>query len=74
MADVVKDKLSAPPSPLPSSKSPQPPADSDVSPQVEPNTDMDADPDVVTKVTIVSNIIYQIYLYILHSKNNNWFH
>ena len=50
MADVIKDKLSAPASPLPSSKSPQPPLDSDVTPDTEPNDDMDADPDVVTKV------------------------
>ena len=48
MADINKDKLSAPASPLPSSKSPIPPSESSLAPEEPVDPDMDADVD--TKV------------------------
>ena len=51
MADVKDNKLSAVPSPVPSSKSPLPPVDSEGNP-VDPDAEMEDDPDVITKVNI----------------------
>ena len=48
MADINKDKLSAPASPLPSSKSPIPPSESSLAPEEPVDPDMEADVD--TKV------------------------
>ena len=50
MADIKNSKLSAAPSPIPSSKSPLPPLDSEGNPVVDPDADMEDDPDVITKV------------------------
>ena len=50
MADVKNNKLSAVPSPVPSSKSPLPPVDSEENPVVDPDAEMEDDPDVITKV------------------------
>ena len=54
MADVKNNKLSAAPSPIPSSKSPLPPIDSltEGDPEIDPDAEMEDDPDVNTKVTI----------------------
>ena len=56
MADVKNNKLSAVPSPVPSSKSPLPPVDSEENPVVDPDADMEDDPDVITKVNCFNNI------------------
>ena len=52
MADIKNNKLSAVPSPVPSSKSPLPPLDSEGNPVVDPDADMEDDPDVITKVCL----------------------
>ena len=52
MADIKNSKLSAAPSPIPSSKSPLPPLDSEGNPVVDPDADMEDDPDVITKVCL----------------------
>ena len=58
MADVKNNKLSAVPSPVPSSKSPLPPVDSEENPVVDPDAEMEDDPDVITKVTYFKQAQY----------------
>ena len=69
MADIKNNKLSAVPSPVPSSKSPLPPLDSEGNPVVDPDADMEDDPDVITKVCL--NFSTKCLLTKYEMENNN---
>ena len=71
MADIKNSKLSAAPSPIPSSKSPLPPLDSEGNPVVDPDADMEDDPDVITKVYLTCSSLDNIINILLIVDNNN---
>ena len=71
MADIKNSKLSAAPSPIPSSKSPLPPLDSEGNPVVDPDADMEDDPDVITKVYLTCSSLDKIIIVLLIVDNNN---
>ena len=69
MADIKNNKLSAVPSPVPSSKSPLPPLDSEGNPVVDPDADMEDDPDVITKVYLTCSSLDNIIIKIVINNN-----